>query len=110
MAGFFQNIGTWISSTNLPQQIKDVDYVGLFTNPWFLVPFIALIIYLLYKQSWNSVIIICVCLGLWVFSGSHFMKDIFVGGEMQVEKVLPVIGVGVIALGIIVYVLFIRSD
>ncbi len=110
MAGFFQKIGLWIDSTNLPQQIKEVDYVGLFTNPWFLLPFIGFLIYLLYKQSWNSVIMIGVGIGVWIFSGSSFMQNLIVDGELQLEKILPILAVGIVALGIIVYLLFIRSE
>ena len=41
-------IGQFLAKTHLPEQIKAVDFPGLFANPWFLVPFIALTGYLLY--------------------------------------------------------------
>ena len=39
MGDFFNSIFAWFESTHLPEQITDVDFVGLFTNPWFIVPF-----------------------------------------------------------------------
>ena len=46
---FFTKIVEFIHSTQVLEQFKEVDVVGIFTNPWFLVPFICLIGYMLYK-------------------------------------------------------------
>ena len=56
---FLTKITNWFESTHLQEQVKDVD-LALFSNPWFIVPFACLIIYLLYKQSWKDLIIITV--------------------------------------------------
>jgi hypothetical protein len=103
-------IAEFISNTNIPEQFRQVDAAGLFTNPWFLVPFVAFIGYELYKQSMNTLVITGVAIGLWIFSGSPMTKDLIVDGQLQIGKVLPVAGVGVVALGIIVYFLFMRSE
>lgn len=103
-------IAEFITNTNIPEQFRQVDAVGLFTNPWFLVPFVGFLGYELYKQSLNTLVITGVAIGLWLFSGSPMTKDLIVDGQLQLGKVLPVAGVGVVALGVIVYFLFMRSE
>nr|WP_240193545.1 hypothetical protein [Desulfobulbus alkaliphilus] len=103
-------IGDFLETTNLPQQISEVDFSGLFTNPWFLVPFIALVAYLLYKQAFRDLIIFAVLLGVWYASGTEYMQTLVVGDELQVNKVLPVLFGGAAILGFIIYLLFGRSD
>ena len=110
MADFLNTILAWIESTHLQQQIKDVDYVGLFTNPWFLVPFIALVLYLLYKQAFRDLIIVSLFVGVWWVSGLDYMQTMVVNGELQINKILPVLFGGAAVLGLVVYMLFGRSD
>ncbi len=110
MGDFLNGILAWIESTHIPQQIKDVDYVGLFTNPWFMVPFVALVLYLLYKQAIRDLIIIFLFVAVWWVSGLDYMQNMVVGGELQMNKVLPVLFGGATVLGIIIYLLFGRSD
>ncbi len=110
MPEFLVPVVDWVNSTNLPQQINDVDVKGLFSNVYFLVPFIGIIGHMLYKKEFKSILILGLCIGLWVFSGSSFMQDLIVDGEMQLDKVLPVLAVWVVAIGIFIYILFIRSD
>lgn len=107
--GFFAKIGAWLQTTNLPTQIKDVDVAGLFTNPWFLIPFIALVGYLIWKQSFNELIIIVIFIVLWWLSGTEYMKTLVVDGELQINKVLPVLAGASVVLGFIVYLFFGRS-
>lgn len=106
----FNKIAAWYSSTHLNEQILEVDYVGLFTNPWFLVPFCSLMAYMLYKQQWRDIIIIIALIGVWWFSGTAFMDTLIVGGEIQIEKILPLIFGGAGVIGLIIYLLFGRSD
>ncbi len=106
----FSGIIEWFESTHLDQQIVDVDFVGLFTNPWFMVPFVALMVYLLYKQSFKDIILIGLLIGVWWVSGTDYMGTLIVNGELQMEKVLPVVFGGAIALGFAIYILFGRSD
>jgi hypothetical protein len=107
---FFTKIANWFESTHLQEQIKDVDIVALFSNLWFIVPFACLIVYMLYKQSWKELIIITILVAVWWVSGTPYMNSLIVNGEIQIEKILPVIFGGAIVLGFVVYLLFGRSD
>ena len=110
MGSFLDSIFAFIDSTGLPEQITSVDYVGLFTNPWFLIPFIGFIGYLIYKQKWRDIIFVIIFIGIWFVSGTEYMQTLVVGEELQVNKVLPVLFGGAVVLGIIIYLLFGRSD
>lgn len=110
MKEFFDKIMSMIESTKVVEQLAEVDYVGLFTNPWFMVPFVALIIYLIWKQRWKDMVFIVIFLGVWWASGTEYMKTLVVGEELQVNKVLPVLFGGAAILGIVIYLLFGRSD
>ncbi len=110
MSEFFGKILAWIESTHLQEQVAKVDYVGLFTNPWFLVPFIAAVIYLLYKQSFKDLIIIVIFIGVWWVSGTEYMHTLVVGEELQINKILPVLFGGAGIVGFIIYMFFGRSD
>ena len=110
MGDFVNSVLAWIVSTHVPQQFKEVDYVGLFTNPWFLVPFVALVIYLLYRQAFRDLIIILIFVAVWWVSGTDYMHTLTVDGILQMNKVLPVLFGGAAVLGVIIYMLFGRSD
>ena len=110
MADFLAPIIDFIHSTNIIEQIREVDYKGLATNAWFMVPLITLVLYWLYKQAVNNLVILFLCIGLWLFSGSPYAEGMIINGELQLDKVLPVAGVGVGVIGILVYLFFIRSD
>ncbi|MFA7383822.1 MAG: hypothetical protein WC001_10260 [Desulfurivibrionaceae bacterium] len=110
MSEFLGKIIDFFNSTNVPEQFRDTDVKALFTNPWFLAPFIAFIFYNLYKQATNTLVITGLGLGLWIFSGSSYMEGMVVDGFLQLNKVLPVAGVFLGAIGIAVYFLFMRSD
>lgn len=100
----------WFESTHLQQQIGEVDFIGLFTNPWFFVPFGILIAYMLYKQSWKELVILAIIVGVWWVSGTAYMDNLLVNGELQINKVLPVVFGGAVTLGVVIYLLFGRSD
>lgn len=110
MSDFFNGILAWIESTHIQQQVKDVDYAGLFTNPWFLVPFVALIVYLLYKQAFRDLIIISLFVAVWWVSGTEYMNTLVVGDKLDMYKVLPVAFGAAAAVGFVIYLLFGRSD
>jgi len=107
---FFAKINDWFVSTHLSEQIKDVDYVGLFTNPWFIIPFAILIVYMLYKQKWKDLIITIIFIGVWWVSGTDYMNSLLVNGEISIDKILPVVFGGATVLGFVIYLLFGRSD
>jgi hypothetical protein len=100
----------FIQSTQVLQQFKEVDAVGLFTNPWFLVPLVCLIGYLLYKQDFREIIVIIIGFGVWHISGTEYMATLIVDDEIQLAKVLPVVFGAACILGIIIYMYFGRSD
>ncbi len=110
MSDFLNGILAWVESTHLQQQIKDVDYVGLFTNPWFLVPFVALVLYLLYKQAFRDLILVSLFVAVWWVSGLDYMQGLVVGDQLQMNKILPVLFGGAAVLGFVIYLLFGRSD
>ena len=107
--GFFAKIGAWLQSTQVPGQIQDVEVVALFTNPWFLVPFIALIGYLIWKQAFNELIIIALLVIIWWLSGTEYMQTLVVDGQLQIKKVLPVLVGASAVLGFLIYLFFGRS-
>jgi hypothetical protein len=106
---FFAKAVAWIESTNVPAQIHDVEVLALFTNPWFIVPFLALVGYLLWKQSFNELIIVALFIFIWWISGTEYMQTLIVDGELQIKKVLPVMIGGAALLAFIVYLFFGRS-
>ncbi len=83
--GFFNKIVEFIHSTQVLQQFKEVDAVGLFSNPWFLIPFICLIGYMLYKQEFREIVIIFIGFGAWHVSGTEYMATLIVDGEVQLS-------------------------
>jgi len=100
----------FINYTQLLEQIRQVDVKGLFTNPWFLVPFIAQIGWWFYKQALNSLVCTALVIGVWGFSGTSYAQQLVIDGELQLGKVLPVAGVGMVVIVLLVYLFFIRSD
>jgi hypothetical protein len=110
MGDFFAKIWTWVESTQVQEQVANVDYVGLFSNPWFLVPFIILIGYLLYKQAFRDLIIVAAFVGVWWMSGTEYMATLVVGDTLQIDKILPVLFGGAALIGFLIYLLFGRSD
>ena len=108
--GFFTKIVEFIDSTQVLQQLKEVDAVGLFTNPWFLVPLICLIGYMLYKQDFKEIIVIIIGFGCWHISGTEYMNTLIVDDEIQLAKVLPVVFGAACILGVIIYMYFGKSD
>ena len=107
---FFNKIVEFIHSTQVLQQFKEVDAVGLFTNPWFIVPLLCLIGYMLYKQDFKEIIVIFLGFGCWHISGTEYMNTLIVGDEIQLAKVLPVVFGAACVLGLIIYMYFGRSD
>jgi hypothetical protein len=107
---YLTKIMEWYESTHLQEQIRDVDFTGLFTNPWFIVPFVIMVGYMLFKQKWKDLIIITIFVAVWWVSGTNYMNSLLVNGEIQIEKILPVIFGGAAVLGFVIYLFFGRSD
>ena len=109
MSELWDGFTAWVDSTHLFEQIKEVDAVGLFTNPWFLVPFIALVGYMIFKQAWRDMALIAIFIGIWWVSGTPYMQNLVVGNEISIEKILPVVFGGGITLGVVIYLLISKS-
>jgi hypothetical protein len=107
---FFTGVKEWFASTNIQEQIRDVDFAGLFSNPWFIIPFASMVVYMLYKQNWKDIIIIAIFVAVWWVSGTNYMNSLLVDGEIQINKILPVIFGGAAVLGFVIYLFFGRSD
>ena len=110
VSDYFARISDWIDKTQVFEQIREVDALGLFQNPYFLTPFICLVIYNLYRQTFTNLIILGLLMGLWYFTGTDYVREAVVGGEVQIGKILPIAGVGVGGIAVLVYLLFIRQD
>lgn len=110
MNDFFTMIVGWINATQLPRQIQEVEVSGLFTNPYFMVPFVCMIGYLMYKQSVGLLVLLTVLMVGWVLSGTEYMQTLVVDGELQLKKVLPLMAGGVAIMGFLIWFLFMRSD
>ena len=100
----------FVESTHLQEQVANVDYVGLSSNPWFLVPFIFAVLYLLYKQAFKDLILVAAFIGVWWVSGTDYMATLVVGDELQLGKILPVLFGGAALVGFVIYLFFGRSD
>lgn len=107
---FFKPVLDFIIETKVPEQIDTIDYKGLFTNGWFLVPFIAMLAWNIYKQAFNSLIIIVLFTGSWAFFGTPYMKEILGQDEIPLEAVLPLVTGACTILGFIIYRIFFKSD
>ncbi len=107
---FLTKIVEFIHSTKVLEQFKDVDAVGLFTNPWFILPFLCLVGYMLYKQDFKEIVVIFIGLLCWHISGTEYMATLIVNDEIQLAKVLPVVFGAACLLGVIVYMYFGKSD
>ncbi|MGL1931585.1 MAG: hypothetical protein OCC45_07465 [Desulfotalea sp.] len=108
--GLFSKIASFFTYSKLDEQFKNVDISGLLANPWFLVPAVIFLVYMLWKQNFRDLIILLVLAGVWYFTGTDYAHSLTVNGEIQAEKILPVAGFGALALGFIIYLLFGRSD
>ncbi len=104
---FLDKVNNFFQSTNLPEQIQDVDIAGLFTNPWFLIPFVAFIAYKIWKQAFKDLFLVVIFIAVWWASGTEYMQTLVVGEELQLSKVLPVLGVAAGLLGFVIYLYFV---
>ena len=110
MADILTQVTDFINNTQILEQVREVDVKGLFTNPWFLVPFFAQVGWWFYKQAVNSLVCTGLALGVWWFTGTPYATGLVVDGHLQLNKVLPVAGVGLGVLIVLIYLFFIRSD
>lgn len=107
---FFEPVLDFIKYTKIPEQIENVEYKELFTNSWFLVPYLGMIGWNIYKQAVNNIIIILLLSASWAFFGTDYMQDVLAQDEIALEAVLPMIAGACTVLGIIFYLVFFKDD
>ncbi|MBU0673851.1 MAG: hypothetical protein KJ950_04340 [Proteobacteria bacterium] len=106
----FKPLLEFFKSTNIPQQIKEVDYKGLFTNGWFMIPYLAMICWHIYKKDINFIIVILLFSATWAFFGTPYMREILSHDQLQLGDVFPLLLGAVVVLGIIVYIFVFKSE
>ena len=109
MGNFISALKEYWFASNIPTQLAAVDFVGLFTNPCFIIPFVALMGWWAYKQEVNSIVVTCLVIGLWYFTGTPYASGLTVDGQLQLGKIIPVAGVGLGAVFVVVYLIFLRD-
>ncbi|MCK4840000.1 MAG: hypothetical protein KAS94_14445 [Desulfobulbaceae bacterium] len=109
-ASFFKAILDFFISTKIPAQIDKIDYKGLFSNGWFMVPYIAMLAWNVYKQAINSIIIIVLLSGCWAFFGTPYMQAIMAQDEIPLNAILPLVAGACAVFGFIIYRIFFKSD
>lgn len=107
---FFRPVVDFIVATKVLKQIEDIDYQALFSNGWFLAPYLALIAWNIYRRQVYSVIIILLFTGSWAFFGTPYMQGILGQEQIQLAAVLPVVGGACLVLGIIIYLIFFKAE
>ena len=110
MEQFFNKIVSFFESTNLVEQFGNHDIPAIISNPWFVIPALIFVGYMVYKQNWKDLIILSIIGVVWWVTGTAYMDTLIIGDELQLEKILPVVGGGAVALGAVIYLLFGRSN
>ena len=110
MAEFWEKLlSAWIA-TLIPQQVRDVDIIGLVSNPWVFIPVACWLAYMIYRQKWKGIVLIGILTLVWGVSGTEYMGTLVVTGEVQIDKLLPVLVGGAVTLGVVIYLIFGGSD
>ena len=107
---FFKPVIDFIISTKVPEQVETIDYKGLFTNGWFLVPYLAMIGWNIYKKAINALVVIILLTGAWAFCGTPYMQDVLGKEEIALGAVLPLVAGACTILAIIVYIFFFKDE
>jgi hypothetical protein len=107
---FFKPVLDFVISTKVPEQIENIKYQELFTNGWFLTPYLALIAWNIFRKQIYTIIIILLFSGSWAFFGTPYMQDVMQQDQIQLETILPLVGGACVVLGITVYLIFFKSE
>jgi len=107
---FFKPVLDFIIATKVPEQIDNIDYKGLFSNGWFLVPYLAMIGWDIYTKAITSLMIIILLTGCWAFFGTPYMQEILGQDEIPINAVLPLVGGACGVLGFIIYRIFFTQE
>ncbi len=106
----YEELTAWIDSSALHQQIQNVDVVGLFTNPWFIVPLLVFVCYSLFQKNFIALFFTGLAIGVWYLCGTDYMKELAGAGGPNMSKILPVLGVAAVGTVALILFLFGRSD
>ncbi len=109
MGAIWQSLLDFLVSTEIPEQLAEVDWRGLSSNPWFMVPLVAQLGWWVYKQAVNAIVFTLLGIGVWVFTGTEYASGLVIDGVVQIGKILPVAGVGLGAIMVIIYLVFMRE-
>jgi len=107
---FFSPLVDFIVATKVPEQIENIQYKELFTNGWFLVPYLAWLAWNLYKRQLNTLIIVVLLSGTWAFFGTPYMRAVMNQDAIQLDTILPLVGGACAVLGTIIYLIFFKSE
>jgi hypothetical protein len=110
MEEFYLPILDFCKSTQIPAQIENVDVKGLFSNLYFMLPFLAIVGHTIYQKDYSSLTIGGLAIGIWILTGSEYMQSSSADGTIGMDKLLPILLGGIVIMAIIVYIYFIRSD
>ncbi len=106
----YEELTAWIDSSALHQQVQNVDAAGLFTNPWFIVPFLVFVATCLYQKNIMTLVFAGVVIGAWYLCGTELMRGIVGDGGPNMDKIFPVLAVGAVVALVVVIFFFGRSD
>jgi len=107
---FFSPLVDFIIDTKVPDQLENIRYVELLTNPWFIVPYVAWLAWIIYKRQVNTFITVMLLSGSWVFFGTPYMRGVMNQETIQLDTVLPLVGGACLVLGIIIYIYFFKTE
>jgi len=107
---FFTPVVDFFVETKIPEQIDNIQYKELFTNGWFLVPYLSWLAWNVYKRQFNSLITILLLSGSWAFFGTPYMRGVMNQETIQLGTILPLVGGACTVLGIIIYIFFFKSE
>ncbi|NTV13044.1 MAG: hypothetical protein HGA96_03785 [Desulfobulbaceae bacterium] len=107
---FFTPVVDFIVETKVPEQLENIQYKELFSNGWFLVPYLAWIAWNIYRRQINSLITILLLTGSWVFFGTPYMQNVMNQETIQLDTIIPLVGGACLVLGIIIYIYFFKSE
>ncbi|MBU0484568.1 MAG: hypothetical protein KKB30_08660 [Proteobacteria bacterium] len=110
MTEFFVGIADFIRETKVLDQIENIDAGGLFSNPYFLVPFGILIAYQIYKVAIDTLIFTGAIFGVWAFCGTDWAQSIIGDGNPDMSKIIPLLLGGVVGIAVLAYVIFFRGE
>ena len=107
---FFSPVVDFIVATKVPEQVENIQYKELFTNGWFLVPYLAWLVWKLYKRQISTLIIVILLSGTWAFFGTPYMRGVMNQDSIQLDTVFPLVGGACAVMGVIIYLLLFKSE